>query len=312
MHLTLRQLQIFIAIGQTGSTTTAAKSISLSQSAVSAALSELENLLDIQVFDRVGKRLVLNDNGRLLMPQARLLLDGAQSIERQFSASGEPDAFLLKVGASTTIGNYVIPALIARFCESVSAARIEVHIDNTSEIAAEVANFKVDIGFIEGPCHESELNVIPWVVDELVIISSPNHPLARKQLSRKITLKDLREAVWLLREPGSGTRETVEQILLPYLHHLNEGMIFGNAEVIKRAVAENMGLSCLSRCVVADMLASKRLVVLHTPLPPLSRRFYLVRHKKKFLSAGLERFIHHCQSSVPVNESFQKKVVLFV
>lgn len=305
MHLTLRQLQIFIAIGQTGGTTMAAKSISLSQSAVSAALSELENLLDTQVFDRIGNRLVLNDNGRLLMSQARLLLDGARSIESQFSTSGEPGAFLLKIGASTTIGNYVIPALIARFRESVPAARVEVHIGNTSEIAAEVANFKVDIGFIEGPCHESELDVIPWLVDELVIVSSPNHPLARQKLSRKITLKNLREAEWLLREPGSGTREIVEQVLLPYLHHLNEGMIFGSAGAIKRAVAENMGLSCLSRWVVADMLASKRLVVLHTPLPQLSRRFYLICHKKKFLSAGLERFIHHCQSSAPVNESLQ-------
>lgn len=296
MHLTLRQLQIFIAIGQTGSTTMAAKSISLSQSAVSAALSELENLLNTQVFDRVGKRLVLNDNGRLLMPQARLLLDGARGIESQFSASGEPAAFLLKAGASTTIGNYVIPALIARFRESVSAVRVEVHIGNTSEIAAKVANFKIDIGFIEGPCHESELDVIPWLVDELVIVSSPNHSLARQQLSRKITLKDLRKTEWLLREPGSGTRETVEQVLLPYLHHLNEGMVFGNAEAIKHAVAENMGLSCLSRYAVTDMLASKHLVVLNTPLPQLSRRFYLVYHKKKFLSAGLERFIHYCKS----------------
>ncbi|MDO9273299.1 MAG: LysR family transcriptional regulator [Rugosibacter sp.] len=296
MNLTLRQLQIFIAIGQTGGTTTAAKSISLSQSAVSAALSELENLLNTQLFDRVGKRLVLNDNGRLLMPQARLLLDGAQSIKSQFSASGEPASFLLKAGASTTIGNYVIPALIARFRESVSAARVEIHIGNTSEIAAEVANFKVDIGFIEGPCHEPGLNVIPWLVDELVIVSSPNHSLARQQLSRKITLKDLRKTEWLLREPGSGTRETVEQVLLPYLHHLNEGMVFGNAEAIKHAVAQNMGLSCLSRCVVTDMLASKHLVVLNTPLPQLSRRFYLVYHKKKFLSTGLERFIHYCKS----------------
>lgn len=300
MRLTLRQLQIFIAIGQTGGTTTAAESLSLSQSAVSAALSELENLLDTQLFDRVGKRLVLNDNGRMLMPQARSLLDGAHSIESQFSASGEPAAFLLKAGASTTIGNYVMPALIARFRESVSAARVEVHIGNTSEIAAEVANFKVDIGFIEGPCHESELDVIPWLVDELVIVSSPNHPLARQQLSRKIALQDLRGAEWLLREPGSGTREVVEQVLLPYLHHLNAGMIFGNAEAIKRAVAENLGLSCLSRWVVADMLASRRLVILHTPLPRLSRRFYLVHHKKKFLSAGLKRFIHHCRSSAPV------------
>jgi DNA-binding transcriptional LysR family regulator len=300
MQLTLRQLQIFIAIGETGGTTAAAESISLSQSAVSAALSELESLLGTRLFDRVGKRLVLNDNGRVLLSQARSLLDAAQNIERQFSMPGQAAASSLKVGASTTIGNYVMPALIAGFRESNPAMCIEIHIGNTSEIATEVANFKVDIGFIEGPCHESELNVIPWLMDELVIVSSPIHPLVGKQRSQKITVNDLREAEWLLREPGSGTREVVEQVLLPYLHHLNEGMIFGNAEAIKRAVAENLGISCLSQWVVADLTGSGRLVILHTPLPQLSRRFYLICHKKKFLSATLERFIHHCRTSQPV------------
>jgi DNA-binding transcriptional LysR family regulator len=300
MRLTLRQLQIFTAIGQTGGTTTAAESISLSQSAVSAALSELESLLNTQLFDRVGKRLVLNDNGRLLMPQARSLLDGALSIESQFTAGGDSAACALKTGASTTIGNYVMPPLIARYREKVPAATVEVHIGNTGEIASAVANFKVDIGFIEGPCHESELVVIPWLVDELVIVSAPNHPLAQQQLLRRIHLKDLRNADWLLREPGSGAREVVEQVLLPYLHHLKLGMSFGNAEAIKRAVVENLGISCLSLWVVADMLAAGRLVVLHTPIPQLSQRFYLVHHKKKFLSAGLEQFIHYCQSVPPV------------
>lgn len=300
MRLTLRQLQLFIAVGQTGGTTAAAASVSLSQSAVSASLSELESLLGTQLFDRVGKRLVLNDNGRMLLPQARAVIDSAQNIESQFSALGTPSAFSLRVGASTTIGNYVMPALVARFCESAPAARIEVHIGNTSEVALEVANFMVDIGFIEGPCHEPELEVVPWLVDELVIVASRGHPLARQQAKRTITLKELRQARWLLRESGSGTREVVEQVLLPHLHHIEEGAVFGNAEAIKRAVAENLGITCLSRWVVADMLASGRLVILRTTLPRLARRFFLVSHRKKFLSSGLKSFIHHCRSSAPV------------
>jgi DNA-binding transcriptional LysR family regulator len=299
MHLTLRQLQIFVAVCETGGTVPAARSVALSQSATSAALNELEGILATQLFDRIGKRLVLNDNGRSLLPQARALLDGALSIESQFSPSGGPAASLAKMGASTTIGNYVMPALIAQFRRDEPAARIEVHIGNTSEIAAEVAEFKVDIGFIEGPCHEWDLEVTPWLVDELVIVSSSQHPLARRSRAGKITVDDLRQAEWLLREPGSGTREAADQVLLPYLHHVNAAMVLGNTEAIKRAAAENLGLSCLSRWVVADMLATRRLTILRTPLPPLSRRFYLIRHKKKVLSAGLERFIALCQSSSP-------------
>jgi DNA-binding transcriptional LysR family regulator len=302
MHLTLRQLEIFIAIGETGGTTAAAENISLSQSAVSAALNELESLLGTRLFDRVGKRLMLNDNGRMLLSQARSLLDAAHNIENQFSMPGQAVAASLKVGASTTIGNYVMPSLVASFRDSNPAMRVEVHIGNTSEIAEEVANFKVDIGFIEGPCHEPELMVTPWLTDELVIVSSPGHPLARKQRSKKIAIKDLRDVEWLLREPGSGTREVVEQVLLPHLDRLNEGVIFGNAEAIKRAVAADLGISCLSRWVVADLIASRRLVVLETPLPQLSRRFHLVCHKKKFLSASLERFIHHCRTTQPIRD----------
>jgi len=296
MRLSLRQLQIFIAIAQTGSTTAAGQNIALSQSAVSASLGELEDLLGARLFDRIGKRLVLNDNGRLLMPQARALLDEAQNLEKQFSSPDSPAAFLLNVGASTTIGNYVMPGLIANFRKHIPIAHSEVHIGNTSEITTKVASFMVDLGFIEGPCHEPDLDVVPWLVDELVIVGTPNHPLVQQQRVRKITLKDLRQAKWLLREPGSGTREAVEQVLLPHLHHLDRDMVFGNAEAIKHAVAQNLGLSCLSRWVVADMLASRQLVILHTPLPRLSRRFYLIRHKKKPLSAGLKQFLQHCRS----------------
>jgi DNA-binding transcriptional LysR family regulator len=297
MRLTLRQLQIFVAICEAGSTVPAAKQVSLSQSATSAALKELEAILDTPLFDRIGKRLILNDNGRSLLPQARALLDGVQGIESQFSLSGGPAASLLKMGASTTIGNYVMPALIGQFRKSEPAVRVDVHIGNTSEIAAQVADFKVDIGFIEGPCHESDLEVTPWLPDELVIVGSRHHPLAQR--AGKVTVKALRGAEWLLRESGSGTREAADQVLLPHLHHVNEAMVLGNTEAIKRAVAEDLGLSCLSRWVVADMLATGQLTILHTTLPPLSRWFYLIRHKKKVLSAGLERFIQLCRSSSP-------------
>ena len=145
-------------------------------------MNELESLLGARLFDRVGERLVLNDNGRALLPQARCVLDGAQDIESQFGASGESTASRLRVGASTTIGNHVMPGLIAAFCETHCAAQIAVHIGNTKEVAAAVANFEVDIGFIDGPCHGPQLKLMPWMLDELVIVCSPGHVLERRNL----------------------------------------------------------------------------------------------------------------------------------
>lgn len=300
MRLTLRQLLIFTAVADTGSTTAAGERVSLSQSATSGALNELENLLGAQLFDRIGKRLLLNDNGRALLPQARSLLDGAQEIESQFGlgstgAATAPLVTRLRVGASTTIGNYVLPALIAGYSRTWPGAAVDVVIGNTRDIAAAVTRLEVDIGLIEGPCHEAELRVTPWLQDELVIVAAPTHALVQEGVQARVPLKALRQARWLLREPGSGTREAVEHVLLPHLHHLDGDMQPGSTEAIKQATAESLGLACLSLCAVQDLVTLGRLVVLQTTLPRLTRRFYLVHHQKKRLSGNLQRFVAHCE-----------------
>ena len=300
MRLTLRQLLIFTAVADTGSTTAAGERVALSQSATSGALNELENLLGAQLFDRIGKRLLLNDNGRALLPQARSLLDGAQEIESQFGlgstgAATAPLVTRLRVGASTTIGNYVLPALIAGYSRTWPGAAVDVVIGNTRDIAAAVTRLEVDIGLVEGPCHEAELRVTPWLQDELVIVAAPTHALVQEGVQARVPLKALRQARWLLREPGSGTREAVEHVLLPHLHHLNGDMQPGSTEAIKQATAEGLGLACLSLCAVQDLVTLGRLVVLRTTLPRLTRRFYLVHHQKKRLSGNLQRLVAHCE-----------------
>jgi len=295
MRLTLRQLQIFAAIADTGSTTAAGLRIALSQSAISGALNELEDLLSARLFDRIGKRLLLNDNGRALLPRARALLDEAQDIEGRF-ASGGAASFptRLRVGASTTIGNYLLPALVAGFRRGWPAVRIDVQVGNTREVAELVARLEVDMGLIEGPCHEADVQVTPWLEDELVIVCGPSHALAQHPPDGRVPLKALRQAQWLLREPGSGTREAVEQVLLPHLHQLEGEMQFGSTEAIKHAAAAGLGLACLSRSAIEDLAALGKLQVLRTTLPRLLRRFYLIHHRQKRFTAGLERFAAYC------------------
>lgn len=302
MPLTLRQLQIFTAVADTGSTIAAGQHVALSQSAISGALNELESLLGARLFDRIGKRLVLNDTGRALLPRARALLDGAHGIENQFGVGGKPGggagiATGLRIGASTTIGNYLLPALVASHLSVSPDTRIDVTIGNTSEVAAAVARLEVDLGLIEGACHEPELRARSWLEDEMVIVCAASHALVRDRLDASVGLKALRAQRWLLREPGSGTREAVEQALLPHLHQWVKPMQLGSAEAIKQAAAEGLGLTCLSLCAVQDLLTLRRLVVVNTTLPRLRRRFYLIHHRQKQFSASLQRFVDHCEAA---------------
>ncbi|HUD41164.1 MAG TPA: LysR family transcriptional regulator [Dokdonella sp.] len=290
MRLTLRQLQIFRAIAETGSTVAAAERVALSQSAASVALAELERALETRLFDRVGRRLLLNDRGRALLPAATALLEDARDIEAAFGPGGS--AADLRLAASTTIGHYVLPGLLAGFRTAHPDARLDLRVGNTREVVEAVAAFEVDLGFIEGPCHADAIRVRPWREDELVIVAAPDHPLARG--GERLPLRRLRELRWLLREPGSGTREAVEQALLPHLHHLPADMTLGSSEAIKNAVAAGLGVSCLSRSVVRDLLDLGRLTVLPTTLPRLSRKLSVIHHEKKLLSGAVARFAEQC------------------
>jgi DNA-binding transcriptional LysR family regulator len=293
-RITLRQLQIFVAVAQGGGTTVGGARIALSQSATSAGLVGLEQGLGTRLFERVGRRLVLNDAGRALLPEARAMLDAAARIEAQFAAGGAAPAYTLRVGASTTIANYILPGVVARFCARHPRAEIAVDVANTREVIAAVEGFEVDLGFIEGPCLSASLTALPWAMDELVIVCAPHHALAKAARKRALALTDLADARWLMREPGSGTREVVEQALAPHLKQLRSQMQLGSAEAIKRAAAEGLGITCLSRHVVRDMLARRQLVHLATPLPRLARQLSLIHRRDRQPSAGLGSFIAHC------------------
>jgi len=291
-RLTLRQLQAFVAVARAGSTMAAAQEIPLSQSAVSASLNELEALLGGKLFNRVGRRLVLNEHGRSMLARARVLLDEARAIESQFGTAGHAPAPRLRIAASTTIGNWVLPRVIAAYRRQEDDVRLALEIGNTLQVARAVAEFEVDLGFIEGPTTEPQLAVRPWMADELVIVCAKRHPLARAR--RRVSLARLREASWLAREAGSGTREVVERALQPHLHAMKAEMELGSTEAITQAAAEGLGLACVSRCTVEDMLKLGRVVVLRTALPKLQRTFYLVHHERRYMSPTLERFIAHC------------------
>ncbi|MBV4411978.1 LysR family transcriptional regulator [Enterobacteriaceae bacterium YMB-R22] len=288
MHITLRQLAVFAEVLKKGSTTQASPVLALSQSAVSAALADLENQLGVQLFDRVGKRLVVNEHGRLLYPRAVALLEQAGEIEQLFCDNNGA----VRVYASSTVGNYILPEVIAHYRRDFPALPLELSVGNSQEVINAVMDFRVDIGLIEGPCHNVAIITEPWLEDELVVFAAPGAAL----LNVPVTLETLAAAPWILRERGSGTREIVDYLLLARLPRLRLAMELGNSEAIKHAVRHGLGVSCLSRRVIAEQLQSGSLVEVPVPLPRLTRTLYRIHHCQKHLSCALLRFLRYCEA----------------
>lgn len=294
LHLTLRQLEIFSAVARSGSTVAAADAIGLSQSATSAALQQLEVALGTLLFERVGRNLVLNDAGRAALPQALSLLEQARSLEQAF---GQGDSHLpvrLRVAASTTVGSYVLPPVLAALARSHPHISVDVRIGNTRKVAQAVEAMEVDVGLIEGSSHGVGLQAQPWLRDELLIVASPHDGLVQAARSKPVGVAALRQARWLLREEGSGTREMVEHALLPRLHQLPAAATLGSSEAIARCVAQGLGISCLPRVLVQAMLDDGSLVVLPTSLPKMERHFSILQRTGKHVSPALQALADAC------------------
>ncbi|YCH29351.1 LysR family transcriptional regulator [Erwinia sp. PK3-005] len=287
MHITLRQIEVFTEVLKSGSTTQASQLLALSQSAVSAALADLEGQLGVQLFDRVGKRLVVNEHGRLLYPRAVGLLEQASDIEQLF----REDNGAIRLYASSTIGNYLLPGMLAAWRRDYPQLPLELSVGNSQDVINAVADFRVDLGLIEGPCHVSDIVSEPWLQDELVVFAAPDTPLRQQP----VTLESLAAAPWILRERGSGTREIVDYLLLSHLPQFQLALELGNSEAIKHAVRHGMGISCLSRRVIAEQLETGSLVEIKVPLPTLSRTLYRIHHRQKHISKALSRFLSYCR-----------------
>ncbi len=259
--------------------------LALSQSAVSAALTDLEGQLGVQLFDRVGKRLVVNEHGRLLYPRALALLEQTTEIEQLF----RKDNGAIRVYASSTIGNYILPAMIARYRQDFPDLPLELSVGNSQDVINAVLDFRVDIGLIEGPCHSTEIISEPWLEDELVVFAAPSSPLTKGP----VTLEQLAASPWILRERGSGTRELVDYLLLSHLPRFQMAMELGNSEAIKHAVRHGLGISCLSRRVIAEQLQAGTLSEVTVPLPRLVRTLWRVHHRQKHISNAITRFLYY-------------------
>ncbi|MEY4513338.1 MAG: HTH-type transcriptional regulator CysL, partial [Pseudomonadota bacterium] len=195
------------------------------------------------------------------------------------------------IGATLSIGDYLVPALMATFMREQPEARVTLHVANTAEIARQVMNFELDVGIVEGELIEPELAVTRWRPDELVVFCAPSHPFAKK---RALTDKDLTSARWIVREPGSGTRQAFERAMHGLLADLDIALELQHTEAIMSAVKAGLGLGCISRIALQDAIAHGTLVGCRVPQRSFRRHFFFVLHKRKYKSAGVRAWLELC------------------
>jgi Transcriptional regulator len=291
MRFTLRQLEVFLATARLENLSRAAETLSLSQSAASDSLRELEHQFDLQLFDRVGKRLQLNDNGRLVLAQAEALLSQAQELEdtlRQHKGLGA-----LRVGATLSIGNALCIPLIKQYRRQYPDSPVSLEIANTERISQMVTNFELDVGMIEGEINNPALDIRHWREDQLQIFCAPDHKLAGKEV---LTDEDLGTNGWILRESGSGTRQTFDRVMHDLLPYLRLELELQHNEAIIQAVMAGMGLGCLSTLSLAPHIARGEVVLLKAPRREFTRSLYLITHRQKYRSAALMHWLELCEA----------------
>jgi DNA-binding transcriptional LysR family regulator len=304
MRYSLRQLEVFAAVGQYGTVSEAADRLSMSQSAASTSLSELERQFDCRLFDRNGKRLRLNETGRLLLPKARELLDRASEVEAILA--GGTMFGSLRVGATLTIGNYLGTLLVGEFMRRYPGSRVTLDVNNTTRIAERVKDFKLDLGLIEGECDDPELQMTDWVADELAVFCGPDHPLAKR---RRMNMNHVLEEWWIVREPGSGTRQTLDRAMRLWHKRWKIRLELEHTEAIMHAVQAGLGIGCVSRLALKESFRRGSLVELKLSEIDLGRKFHFLLHKQKYRTPGIDAFIQLCRD-VASNAARSDEIVI--
>lgn len=277
MNFTLKQLRLFVSVAENGSLSRAAELLAMTQSAATMALQELERQLNHPLFDRVGRRLRLNAWGLWLLPRAQKMLAESYLIEQGFKGQS-PIAGRLRLGASRTIADYRIPELIEYSLRRYPQLDISLAVDNTHSLLLQLYQGRLEMALIEAHAQEKWLRLEPWCRDELVIVCRADHPLAAEPV---VGLSQLADCEWILRESGSGTRDTFEQALQGRLGPLKIRQEYPHLPTIKRLLLARPWLSCMSRLSVADELAAGTLVALAVPELALNRFFYFAWHKER-------------------------------
>lgn len=286
MHLTLRQLRVFEAVARHLNYTRAAQELFLTQPAVSMQVKQLEDQLGVALFEQLGKRIHLTEAGQEVLGYARTVTQQLDELEAVLNRMKGLSGGKLRISVATT-ANYFIPTLLGTFSRRYPDVTVSLDVTNRETLLRQLAENAVDLVIMGQPPAELDVEAQAFMENPLVVVAPPDHPLARQ---KGIPLKRLQEEVFLVREPGSGTRSAMERFFAERGMRLKTGMEVGSNEAIKQSVQAGLGLGLLSRATIEQELALKRLVVLGIEDFPIMRHWYVVHRRGKRLSAPAEAF----------------------
>jgi DNA-binding transcriptional LysR family regulator len=296
--VTLDQLRIFVAVAELEHVTRAAGQLNLTQSAVSAAISALEQRHHMKLFDRIGRRVALTQEGRTFLPEARALLIAAQRTEKVLGDIGGLKTGRLNIAASQTTGNYWLPPRLARFAELYPGVAVHLTIGNTHEVAELAIAGEIDLGLVEGAVSYPALAATRVDDDELLIVAAP-------KLAADFAAHDpaaLLRAPWVAREKGSGTREAFEEAIQNFTSPDNLRRIcleLPSNEAVRSAVEAGAGLAVMSCLVAKASIKAGALVELPFVLP--KRPFHVLSHKQLYASRAAKAMLGLMLDSATTN-----------
>lgn len=280
-------LKAFLAVAKDGSFSKAAKTLYLTQPAISKQIQSLEESFGTRLFDRTSKSIVLTEAGEILRDHANIAFQTLEDARETINQLRGLQRGHLRIGAASTIGTYMLPHPLGEMKQQFPGIEITLIITNKARVIQHVLNHDVELGFVGPPVEPVELKREEYLLDELVLIMAPNHRLAGRE---SVGVKDLAEEVFVLREHGSGTREIMEEELGRKKVSLKKSMELGSTEAIKQAVAANLGVSIVSKFAITLEILQGRLTTARLPELNLRRQLYLIQHKGRILSPAAQQY----------------------
>lgn len=296
--MTLRHFKIFVAVCDSMNMTAAAKSLFISQSAVSQAIAELENYYGVRLFERLSRKLYLTQAGDKLLSYARHIIRLNMDVEKDMTALHKSGS--IRLGASVTVGANVLPKLVSNFKHLNPEIIIEVFEDNTEQVEKRILQDQTDIGLVEGEITSPYIATKPFMEDELVLICGMGHRFASLPV---VDPQELEKEDFVIREKGSGTRKMFEEVMAANKVAWKATWTCNNADTIKMAVAEGVGVSVISKRAVTGEVKSGTLCIKRIKGIRFDRKFKIIFHKNKYLTVPMEKFIKLC-----INDKEQSRI----
>lgn len=290
--MNLEHLKVFYVVAKGNSFSETAKKLHLSQPSVSLQIQQLENSLSTKLFERTTKRITLTPAGKLLYTYAEKILNLVHETQREISLLSESVHGDLNIGASLTIGGYILPYILGKYQKEYPNVNLILKLDNSDEVIEKLSNQDIHLGFIESFNINRDVQQLPFMEDELVIIAAPSlfHSMIDKE---EITADELFALPMIMREKGSGTRQVVEESLRKYQLNpadLNVILELENTEAIKSAVESGMGISIISKSAIKKELqlgVLREVFIEHVRL----KRYFTLIYKEEALTPPSESFL---------------------